>query len=135
MSESKRNAETIEDMELTPVVVGVKDGTVFYGEYYWGAGNIKENFNASHTGSIALWLHNCHMILSVSSSIKGWFDLAVRGPDAQCIVSPPVECAIISEITKVLTCSQAAAGRWKAQGSCLVVMPISGAKMMQGKNQ
>lgn len=132
MSESKlkeAQAETAVGGDRCPVVVGTRDGSCFYGEASFQ--NFVVALNKSPTGSIALTLYNCQMILGMSQTTRGWFDLAGRGPDASCVVSPPVDCAEVGEITKILSCTLTAAARWKAQGSSINVAP----RIIPARNQ
>lgn len=111
--------KTMDSTDVIPIVIGIKDGGCFFGEVEKGT-DLRIT-----TGPLALLLTNCHMLLGASQAMRGWFDLAERGPDSGCTVSPPVQQAIISEITKILFCSDAAALRWKEQAGLLPTTPIT----------
>jgi hypothetical protein len=93
--------------ESTYVVVGVKNGNCYFGEL---------DHPLEHLPQETIRLHNAQMMcgpVPFPDGVKGWFDLAVNGPNALCAVSPPVSYAMIGEIRDVLICTPLSAERWK----------------------
>lgn len=85
------------------VVITTSRRGVFFGE-----------IDLADVANDVIEVHNKRNCLHWTGGLRGFIDLAVSGPGAQCRVGPAAPQAWVRDITDVLLCTPEAAVRWEA---------------------
>ena len=91
---------TAKKSKLTPVIVTTKHRGVFFGEL--------ESYDDDRKTAI---IHNVRCAVQWRN-IRGFIDLAVNGPGADCRISPAAPKMTVTDYTGIIECSEEASSAW-----------------------